>query len=128
MTDQPGASNILSPPAPVSPEAAAARMAELDATPAFQERVKAGDAKAFEERTELWRIAHGLPAKPQVAINEVDILTQMGGRAVAGVKQQADDLRSLGFSELAIYEHLNRRPIPLAEHQDAQRKLAQLKG
>jgi hypothetical protein len=34
----------------------------------------------------------------------------------------------LGFTEVAIYEHINRRPIPLQEHQDAQRRLATLKA
>lgn len=123
MTDgvnaTPGASEITPPPA---------TRAALMADPAFNERVKNGDAKAFEQFNEAWRIEHGMPAKPQPAVNEIDVLTQMAGGELARTESQAEDLRALGFTETAIFEHLNRRPIPLAEHQDAQRRLASLKA
>jgi D-serine deaminase-like pyridoxal phosphate-dependent protein len=53
MTEATGVSDILNPPAPTTPEAAAQRLAELDASPDFLARVKSGDTAAFQERGKL---------------------------------------------------------------------------
>jgi len=105
-----------------------AKMAELDADPKFQERVKDGDAKAFEERGALWRIAHGMTPTPQAAVNTADVFGEMNARALAETESRAESLRADGISEVGIYEYLNGRPVPLAEHQEAQRQLARLKA
>jgi len=52
----------------------------------------------------------------------------MGDRAIAEFESRAESLRADGLSKLAIYEYLNGRPVPLAEHQEAQRQLARLKS
>jgi hypothetical protein len=123
----PGVSEIINPPAPTTPEAAATRMAEMDADPAFRDRVKNGDTAAYAEREKLWRVAHGMTPEPRPAVNEIDVLTQMGGRTLAETQARAESLRNDGLSELAIYEYLNGRPVPLAEHQAAQREIARFK-
>jgi len=124
----PGVSDVLNPPAPVTPEAASAKMAELDASPEFKERLKNGDISAYAQREELWRLAHGMPAKPQPAVNEIDVLTQMAGRELAETQSRAESLRRDGLSEIQIYQYLNGRPIPMAERQAAERQLVRLKA
>jgi hypothetical protein len=94
LTATPGATEITLPPA---------TRETLMADPAFHERVKNGDATAREQYLEAWRVEHGLPAKPAPAVNTVDVLTQMAGRALAETESQAEDLRALGFTEVAIY-------------------------
>ena len=103
-------------------------MAALDASPEFQARVKAGDATAFAERTKLWRIAHNMTPEPAAPVNTIDVLSEMSGRALAETQARAESMRRDGLSDLAIYEFLNGRPVPLAEHQAAQRQLARLKA
>jgi hypothetical protein len=68
-----------------------------------------------------------MPAKPVAPVNEIDVLTEMSGRVLAENQAHAESLRNDGLSELAIYEYMNGRPIPLAEFQEAQRQLSRLK-
>jgi len=124
MTDAaiPSASDVLNAPPPVAtPES-------LTADPAFMARAKEGDVKAFDEYNRAWRISRGMSPEPVSTVNEIDVLTQMGDRAIAEFESRAESLRADGLSELAIYEYLNGRPVPLAEHQEAQRQLARLKS
>jgi len=123
----PGVSDVLNPPAPTDPQAAALRMAEMDASPAFKERVKNGDISAYAEREQLWRVAHGMTPKPVAAVNTDDVFSQMGAAALAQTQARAESLRNDGLSERQIYEYLSGRPIPLVEYQDAQRQLARLR-
>jgi hypothetical protein len=113
--------------APLTPEAAADQMAVLRDDGAFQERVRKGDASAFAEHERLWRVAHGLPAEKQPAVNLGDVFAEANARALRETETRADMLRADGLSDESVYQILNGRPIPLAERRIHEQRLQQLK-
>src|SRR5262249_10581395 len=94
---------------------------------AFQERVKNLDATAFAEHEKLWRVAHGLPAEKQPAVNSGDVFAEANARVLRETETRADMLRQDGFHDEAIYAVLNGRPIPLGERKWHEEELARLK-
>src|SRR5215472_10520982 len=110
----PGATAIIE--APLTPEAAADRMAQLKEDPAFQERVAKRDPAAFEEHLKLWRVAHGLPETPQPPQSLVDVSAEADARVVAQAQRHAAALAAQGFSDSQQIQIIGRRPVPQAEH------------
>jgi hypothetical protein len=123
----PGATAIIDAPL-TDPAVAAQRMEQLKIDETFQQRVQAGDPEAFAEHTKLWRVAHGLPAEPQMPVNTQDVLTQHSSRAVAEAEQRMELYLTKGFSAESAYQIVNQRPIPFGERQHHDRELARLKN
>lgn len=126
--NEPAASDLLNPQPPATPEAAEARRQEMLRDPAFMERVGNKDAAAFDEYNRIWRQARGMTPEPVAAVNVNDVFAESNARALAQTEQHAEGLRNDGFTELQIYQYLNGRPCPLAERQQAERTLANLKA
>jgi hypothetical protein len=124
----PGATAILDAPPVTDPAVAVQRIEQLKVDEAFQQRVQAGDPEAYAEHTRLWRVAHGLPAEPQMPVNTQDVLTQHSSRAVAEAEQRMELYQTKGFSAEAAYEIVNQRPIPFQERQHHERQLSRLKN
>jgi hypothetical protein len=122
-----GASQIVNAPPPADAQAATARMEQLKNDPAFQERVRKGDAQAFTEHEKLWRLAHGLPAEKQQAVNSSDVFAETNARVLRETETRADLLREDGLSDEQTYQILNGRPIPLAERRWHEQELSRLK-
>ena len=108
---------------PISPEAAAAERAKLIGDEAYTKALLAGDQTKSKELADLWQIAKGrAPAGPSTV---ADIEKQTVDRVELARLTHAAALRSSAeFSDRAVEQIVGLRPIPQAEREIAQQRLA----
>ena len=107
---------------------ASVRMDRLKADPQFMNRVKAGDAAAFQEHTKLWRIAHGMTPTPQPPRHTGDLMKEMQGHALQLAEQHHENLLEGGIGPEGVYQYMNGRPIPPEEKEIHIREIKRLKS
>jgi hypothetical protein len=126
----PGATEVMDQPlAPMTPEQAGARRAELTADPKFTERALAGGVAEQEMLRDLWLLERGhLPARLQ-PVHVGDVYAGMGEREIEHDKQRVETYAKdiIGFDDKMRFQ-IARGLATRQQHDTAVRELAKLKS
>jgi hypothetical protein len=110
---------------PITAEAAAATRASLMANPEFAKAALAGDKEKQLQLRDLWMLERSIQPPPPETIEQAE--QQIGNRLERDRLMHASALHSSAeFTPEQIHQITNGRPIPLAEKEMAQRRLAVL--